>query len=100
MVEFFGLLCTSIVIESVIDICNDLFAGGRIAWQKVTSIILGITVAIGFNLDLFFMFGLTASVPFLGMILTGIVLPRGANYVSDIIKKINGFRNTENDLEQ
>lgn len=62
-------------------------------WQKIVSIVLGIVVAIGFGVDLFAMFGLTSTIPYLGTVLSGLLMSRGANYISDILAKITSYKN-------
>lgn len=62
-------------------------------WQKIVSIVLGIVVAVGFGVDLFAMFGLTSTIPYLGTVLSGLLMSRGANYINDILAKITSYKN-------
>lgn len=62
-------------------------------WQKIVSIVLGVVVAIGFGVDLFAMFGLTSTIPYLGTVLSGLLMSRGANYINDILAKITSYKN-------
>jgi len=54
------------------------------------SISLGAAFAIFYRLDLLAVFGLTTQVPVAGMVLTGILLSRGSNFISDFIKRLGG----------
>lgn len=51
------------------------------------TIVVGIGLAFAFNADMFIPLGLTVN-HYIGMVLTGIVMSRGSNYVSDLIGKI------------
>ena len=52
----------------------------------------GISIALCFaaGADLFAAVGLTFAAPWIGMALTGLFASRGANFVSDLIKKLQG----------
>lgn len=90
--EVFGLLVMAIVVESIVDIITDVFVNKSVAWQKVLGIVIGVLVAIGFNIDLFAVVGLTATIPYLGLVMTGLLMSRGANYINDILKKITSYK--------
>lgn len=91
--EFFSILVMAIVVESVVDIIKDVFVNKTVMWQKIVSIVLGIVVAVGFGVDLFAMFGLTSTIPYLGTVLSGLLMSRGANYINDILAKITSYKN-------
>lgn len=91
--EFFSILVMAIVVESVVDIIKDVFVNKTVMWQKIVSIVLGVVVAIGFGVDLFAMFGLTSTIPYLGTVLSGLLMSRGANYINDILAKITSYKN-------
>ena len=42
--------------------------------------------------DLFVVVGISFVWPWLGIFLTGIIISRGANYVSDFIKRLQGVK--------
>ena len=52
------------------------------------SIILGVTIAVAYKLDLPAYFNLTSEIPYVGCILTGILLSRGSNYIFDLLDKL------------
>ena len=74
MAQFFGLALMAIVIEGVITYIKEIFVNKNVMWQQVLGIVLGIVVAIGYNADLFALFGLTSTIPLLGCVLTGVLL--------------------------
>lgn len=95
MAQFFGLVLMAIVIEGVITYIKEIFVNKNVMWQQVLGIVLGIVVAIGYNADLFALFGLTSTIPLLGCVLTGVLLSRGSNYIFDLVKQLQGYQTKE-----
>ena len=79
-------ICASIIVEGIIAYVKTFFVDGKIQWQIITSLVLGIVVALAYSLDLPALCGLESNIPFIGQVLTGILLSRGANYIADLIK--------------
>lgn len=52
---------------------------------KFVSLGLGIAAAIAYRVDIPAMIGLTTAIPFVGYIVSGLVIGRGSNYLNDII---------------
>lgn len=95
MAQFFGLVLMAIVIEGVITYIKEIFVNKNVMWQQVLGIVLGIIVAVGYNADLFALFGLTSTIPLLGCVLTGVLLSRGSNYIFDLVKQLQGYQTKE-----
>jgi hypothetical protein len=51
-----------------------------------------VTFAIIYDIDLFKLVGLEASVPVFGAVLTGLIIGRGSNVVQDVIDRLNAWR--------
>lgn len=87
MDELIALLVAAVLVESVINVIE--MAGEKIrSWQFWGSIVVGVLVAFTYGLDLFAVLGFDAAVPYVGIVLTGLVFSRGANYVADILSRI------------
>ena len=84
----FSIVTFAILIEGIITYFNEFYVQGNICWEMVFSLILGITVAVAYKLDLPAHFNLTSKIPYFGCVLTGILLSRGSNYVSDLLTKL------------
>lgn len=80
------IICAAIIVEGIIAYVKTFFVDGKIQWQMITSLVLGIVVALAYSLDLLALCGLESNIPFIGQVLTGILLSRGANYIADLIK--------------
>lgn len=86
------IIAVAILIEGLVEYgknITDMFYGGekKTAITQIVTIIVGIALAFAFNADMFIPLGLTVN-HYIGMVLTGIVMSRGSNYVSDLIGRI------------
>ena len=84
----FGIVAFSILVEAIVTYVNEFFVDGHFSWKMFLAIVLGILVAVSYNLDLPAHFNLKSQIPYIGCILTGILISSGSNYVLDIIKKL------------
>jgi len=80
----------AIVIEAIIEYFNAAFLK-KLNPQYILSIIFGAAFSMVYELDLLAILGLETMVPYVGMILTGILLSRGSNYLSQFIRKLSAM---------
>ena len=85
----FGIVTFAMLIETLITYYKEFFAGGGSCWEMIASLVLGVTIAIAYSLDLPSYFNLNSQIPYLGNILTGILLSRGSNYIFDLLGKLS-----------
>ena len=85
----FGIITFAVLIEALITYYKEFFAGGGSCWEMIASLALGIIVAIAYGLDLPANFNLNSQIPYLGNILTGVLLSRGSNYIFDLLSKLS-----------
>lgn len=79
---FFGFL-----VESLVEYFLSEWIG---KWLKYASAVVGVALALAYQLDL--VEALTElSFPYVGCILTGLVLGRGANYINDLIDFVRAY---------
>ena len=90
--QWYSLLFMAIIIEALITYGRTVFVDKRIQWQVLASMLLGVICAISFEVDLFATAGVHASVPYVGMVLTGILLSRGSNYLFDLLGTITNLK--------
>jgi hypothetical protein len=83
--EFAALFIIAITIEALISLGKEIFTKG-IAWQKLAAIGIAVFLVIAANKDLYAMVGVTFTIPYVGMVLTGIAASRGSNYLADLVK--------------
>ena len=84
----FGIVTFAILIEGIITYTNQFLIQENFCWQMALSLALGIIVAVAYKLDLPAYFNLKSDIPYVGCILTGILLSRGSNYIFDLLNKL------------
>ena len=82
----------AILIEGLVEygktIMNTFETGEKkAAITQLITIVVGILLAFAFQADMFVPVGIEVNHT-VGMVLTGIVMSRGSNYVSDLLKRI------------
>jgi hypothetical protein len=90
--EYFGLIFLAVIVEGIITYIKEFFVKGRFKWEMLISIMLGVFVSVAYGVDIFALVGLKSFIPYLGSILTGILISRGSNYVCDLVKSIPGMQ--------
>ncbi|MBQ7799648.1 MAG: hypothetical protein IJ370_04075 [Oscillospiraceae bacterium] len=82
------IIIMAILIEAVITYVKTWVVDKKLQWQALMSVVLGVLVSVVYNLDIPAAVGITCGVPFVGCVITGILISRGSNYIFDLIKKI------------
>lgn len=89
--QFLPYVYGAIIVEGLVQIIANIKEGER-SWKYwgslAAGIALAILVAVAYDIDFFKMLGMETDIPFLGPVLTGLLISRGSNYASDIIGKI------------
>ena len=90
--DYFGLIFLAIILEGIITYVKEFFVKGHIKWEMVISVVIGVLTTCAYGVDVMAMAGLKTNIPFLGCILTGILVSRGSNYVFDLIKAVGAAK--------
>lgn len=86
--EYTRLILVAILVEAIWENCKMIWKDGKFNVNMLGSLILGILICSFAGLDLFNIVGIGLNIPVLGCILTGIIVSRGANFVSDLFDKL------------
>lgn len=94
------IVVLAIVVEAFIEYAKTIAkavkeGGWKVAITQLTAIALGVLLCFMTGGDLFVVVGISFIWPWLGIFLTGIIISRGANYVSDFIKCLQGVKKEE-----
>ena len=82
-------IITEALVEYAKTICKALMSKQyKTASTQLAAIIIGVGLCATAGVDVFAGLGITFSVKAIGIVLTGIFASRGANYLSDIAKRI------------
>ena len=92
----------AVLIEGVVSAISAVVESVRTgafdaSYKPIVALAIGIGVAVLYSLDLFAGVGLVTGVPFVGAVLSGVILSRGAGYVYDIIASLNAYRKQAED---
>ncbi|MGQ9756109.1 MAG: hypothetical protein ACUVRF_09170 [Desulfotomaculales bacterium] len=81
----------AILIEGVVEWLKD-FTVSKVKPQKVAAVIIAVLVALTTRADVFVALGIPSKVPYVGCVLTGLLISRGANYFHDLWDRVNRWR--------
>lgn len=100
MTGFILVLVMAIVVEALIEYAKTIGkafgdGGWKIAVTQIAAIALGVLLCFMTGGDLFSVVEITFIWPWLGKFLTGILISRGANYVSDFAKRLQSVNAKE-----
>lgn len=99
MTQIAAVLILGVTVEAIVEYASLIFADKTFNWKQLVALILGIGLALLAQVDVFDAVGLTFIAPYVGMVLTGIIFSRGANYAADFIKMIQSKANGVHDHE-
>lgn len=88
MEKFFALVILAILVEAVITYVTEIKS---IKSHLVSSLLLGIAVSVLYKIDLPATLSITSEVPYVGSVLTGVIMARGSNYIYDLIGRFTNL---------
>lgn len=81
------LVVASILVTAVVNVLKPILPNAE-KTSFYASILIGVLFAFTLGLDVFLLLGFTASIPFVGIVATGLIISTGAGGVYDLIKLI------------
>lgn len=78
------------LVESVWETGKMTWQGGKVSGDRIGALVVGVGVAVAGGLDVCAAVGIPMGIPFLGSVLTGVLLSRGANFVHDLLGTMQG----------
>ena len=97
--KWFHILFATVIVEGIISYASMIIVDKKIHYEVIASAVIGTAITLAYKIDLFAMINVDTSIPYLGCVLTGILISRGSNYVYDLLKKIIGVRIDSHELE-
>ena len=92
--KMFSIIVMSILIEAVITYVKTLVIDKNIQWQIIAAVILSIVICLIYGLDIPALVGIVSPIPYVGSIITGILVSRGSNYIYELIKTLTAKQKT------
>jgi hypothetical protein len=80
------ILVLVVVVEALIE-----YFGSPIpsAYKPYVAAVLGVLLCLAYGADLLALLGYPASVPYVGSVLTGLLISRGSNVFNDLVSRLN-----------
>lgn len=83
-----GILLLSTLIEGTLTYIFGESTETSRPWLRYVSLVLGVVAAIAYQIDIPAMAGLVAVNAYVGYVVSGLIIGRGANYINDIFALI------------
>lgn len=90
MQEGLQLVILAILVESVWESLKMVWEEGKFSVDTIGTLVLGVMVSIVVNIDVFSIVGISTSWSMFGVVLTGVLISRGGNFIHDLLSKIEG----------
>lgn len=103
MTGFMSVFYGALLVEAIVNIVRNVQAvinkyeeNPPVSYwiALVLGLIAGVIVSWNYDIDLFKLVGMEGRVPVIGSLLTGLIVSRGSNVVSDVIGRINSWKRT------
>ena len=84
-----NILTAAFLVEAICETLKLIWDKGKLCLDCIGSLVIGVLISILAKIDIFELQGLVLSIPFIGYILTGILISRGSNFIHDLYGKIS-----------
>ena len=92
----FNLIVLSMISEAIWETAKMIWQNGKISIDSLGAIVISELLAISTGMNIFSAVGISLYVPYLGIILTGLLISRGSNFMHDLLASISNIqRNTK-----
>lgn len=88
---FVQFLVIAFIAEAIWETLKLVWEDGKLSIDRVGAVIVGLLLALGTRLDLLEMIGVPTYIPYMGIVLTGLLISRGANFAHDLLEVISSL---------
>lgn len=82
------IVMIALIAESVWETLKMTWQEGKVSIDRIGALVVALVLSIGVKLDILSLLGINTTIPLLGVILTGILISRGSNFIHDLLVKI------------
>lgn len=86
--EVVSILALAMIGEAVWETLKMTWQGGKVSVDRIGALAVGLLLSISTGMDLLKLFHISSNIPYVGVILTGLLISRGANFMHDILASI------------
>lgn len=94
MEKLIMLVVVAIIAESVWETLKMTWQDGKVKVDRVGALVVSMLIVFGTRLDILALLEIETVIPFLGIILTGILISRGSNFIHDLLVRLSN-KNTD-----
>ncbi len=87
--EVQSIIVLAFLVEALYSNLRMIWDSNKLNWNNLGALIVSILVAVFTGVDVFPTLGIGIAVPFVGSVLTGILISRGSNVVYDLLRRVN-----------
>lgn len=91
MDKIIQLVVLAFIGEAVWETLKMVWQENKFSLDRFGALIIGLLICIGAGFDAMVIIGIPLHIPYLGMILTGILVSRGSNFAHDFISGIGSI---------
>lgn len=84
-----AVIILAFLVEAIYTNLRMIWDSNKFNWNQLGALLVAVIVSVFAGVDVFPAVGINMIVPYVGSVLTGILISRGANVIFDVLKKIN-----------
>lgn len=92
MEKLLVIVMVALIAESVWETLKMTWQEGKVFIDRIGALVVALVLSIGVKLDILSLLGINTTIPLLGVILTGILISRGSNFIHDLLSKISNIK--------
>ena len=85
------ILIVALIAESIWETLKMTWDSGKVSIDRIGALAVAIGICFAAQVDLLSIVGVVIPVPYVGYLLTGILMSRGSNFVHDLFNTIQGL---------
>lgn len=93
MENLFISLTVALIAESVWETLKMTWQKGKLCLDRVGALVVSLVICIDIKLDMLTLLGIKTTIPFIGIVLTAILISRGSNFLHDLLERIGQVKN-------
>lgn len=86
------ILILAMISEAVWETFKMTWQNGKLSIDRIGAMIIGVLIAMATGIDIMELVEIPIFIPYLGTILTGLLISRGANFIHDLLSSIGNMR--------
>lgn len=90
--DFLSVVIVALVGEAIWETIKMTWQHGKVNIDRIGALIVGLIIAIAAGIDIMDIIGVPMRIPYVGTVLTGVLISRGANFVHDILETVSSVR--------